>query len=159
MAATKLLRNGTLEERFWARVKKTPPCWLRTGGKRGGYGMVWIQKRGRRAHVYSYRLHRGDIPDGLSVCHTCDVPLCVNPKHLFLGTTTDNMRDKVRKNRQVKGEKQHAAKLTEDAVRYIRKHHIPGHPRFGLPALGRKFGVTTENLRFVVRGITWKHVI
>jgi HNH endonuclease len=75
-------------------------CWLWTGALwTSGYGQMkipWTRKN-IGAHVASYLLHRGEIPLGLFVCHTCDLRPCVNPDHFFLGTQVDNMRDASRK--------------------------------------------------------------
>lgn len=96
----------SLEERFWAKVEKLGPddCWLWTGSltTSGGYGQ--IQRGGRdkgpaRAHVISYEMHIGLVPEDLCVLHTCDVTACVNPSHLFLGTREENCKDMGRKKR------------------------------------------------------------
>lgn len=71
-------------------------CWLWIGKvAHNGYG-IWGNER---AHRKSYRLHKGPIPDGLFVCHTCDVRSCINPDHLWLGTHKENMQDIVNKGR------------------------------------------------------------
>ena len=44
-------------------------------------------------------MERGEIPERLCVLHRCDNPACYRVGHLFLGTHSENMRDKVRKNR------------------------------------------------------------
>ncbi|ALC12519.1 HNH endonuclease signature motif containing protein [Sphingopyxis sp. 113P3] len=93
--------------RFQSRVSPEPNsgCWLWLGAAneqgRGSfrYGMAGEQKRTGLASRISYEMAIGPIPDGMQVLHRCDVPLCVNPDHLFLGTVTDNMRDMVAKGR------------------------------------------------------------
>lgn len=70
---------------------------------RYGYGAIYTRASGERrtvtAHRAAYMLANGPIPPGMHVCHKCDVPACVNPDHLFLGTAGDNLRDMVAKGR------------------------------------------------------------
>jgi hypothetical protein len=94
--------KGTLEERFWSRVRKSDGCWEFVSGASKGYGYLNIGRRDEQevlAHRYSWELHNGPIPDGLLVLHRCDNPPCVRPDHLFLGTKKDNADDMVRKGR------------------------------------------------------------
>jgi hypothetical protein len=88
-------------ERFWSHVLKTPSCWLWKGCKPTEYGYIklpWMPTNA--AHRISYIIANGAIPEGKVVCHKCDVPSCVNPAHLFLGTQSDNVQDMLQKNRQ-----------------------------------------------------------
>jgi hypothetical protein len=80
-------------------------CWLWTGAKKNpgsrslAYGWVTYGGKQMNAHRASWLIHNGEIPSGLFVCHKCDVPHCVNPEHLFLGTSSDNMKDMWNKGR------------------------------------------------------------
>jgi hypothetical protein len=88
--------------RFWRNVQKTADCWVWTGARSGaGYGQININDVLVFTHRFSWELHHGPIPDGLLVCHHCDNPPCCNPAHLFLGTPSDNMVDKIRKGRHL----------------------------------------------------------
>lgn len=90
-------------ERFWVKVQKSADCWLWTASlDRTGYG-VFALSAGHfaRAHRYAYELLVGPIPDGLFLCHRCDVRTCVNPAHMFIGTAKDNTDDMHRKGRWV----------------------------------------------------------
>lgn len=131
-------------------------CYLWTRRVHRRYGRLtvrhgWILEAHRAAWITS----RGDIPKGLFVCHKCDVPICVNPSHLFLGTHTDNMRDMIAKGRKrtTKGEANPGAKLTEQAVREIR-----GDSRSN-QAVARSYGVSKSLVSAVRNGIVWKDVV
>lgn len=93
---------GAVPVRFMQYVYMEPMsgCWLWTGSiAQHGYGVFGIKGHSQRAHRVSWAMHRGKIPDGLYVCHRCDVPSCVNPAHLFLGTQRDNIHDCIKKGR------------------------------------------------------------
>lgn len=93
-------RTRPILERFWEKVNKTDSCWLWTGGcGASGYGHIWNGAKHETTHRFSYRLHVGEIPHGLNVCHKCDVRNCVRPDHLFLGTDSDNRNDALSKKR------------------------------------------------------------
>lgn len=104
---TKRWPPKTLQEKFDERVFYSPDgCWYWTGDVYTGWknndgkrARLKINKRQTSASRIAYQLYKGPIPEGLFVCHTCDNPLCVNPDHLWVGTSGDNMRDMVRKNR------------------------------------------------------------
>ena len=89
--------------RFDRQVERTEGgCWLWRGYTRKGYGYFNVDKRSTRAHRYAYERFVGPIAAGLVVMHTCDVPNCVNPAHLRLGTVADNMHDMDAKGRRAR---------------------------------------------------------
>ena len=98
-----MAKHMTYIERFNQKINKTNTCWLWTGAQNSkGYGAMSYNGKVINAHRLSYLLHKGEIPDKLIVCHTCDTPRCVNPDHLWLGTHTDNNHDMIKKNRHGK---------------------------------------------------------
>ena len=109
-----------IKERFEEKFIPEPNsgCWLWVAADRKGYGAFWYEGSHSPAHRISYALYKGEVPDGLHVCHRCDTPACVNPDHLFLGTHTDNMRDKVAKGRERNGDRN--KKITDEEVEEIR---------------------------------------
>ena len=104
-------------ERFESKYIPEPNsgCWLweASVAQSGGYGYLNVGGTCARAHVLSYEHFVGPVPEGYFVCHTCDVPSCVNPNHLFVGTVYDNNRDCYNKGRYARGERHGGAKLSD----------------------------------------------
>jgi len=145
--------------RFWERVDKRgdDECWeWQRARQTAGYGAMTVNYKVLAMHRYSWELHNGPIPHGAHVLHKCDNPPCCNPKHLFLGTHAENMKDMANKKRATKvgrkGEAHHMSKLTEADVREIRASDVPAR----LAAIG--YGVTATTIYMVRNRLIWKHV-
>ncbi len=130
------------------------PCWVWTGatlGSRSVYGSFAGKKNGkpwpRYAHKLAWEWTHGPVVAPLKVCHHCDVMLCVNPRHLFLGTQKDNLDDARAKGRLIDG--LHARVLSDDAYR-----DILATPRtYGSNlALARKYGTSTTTISRIRSG-------
>lgn len=148
-------------ERFEASFRRTETCWLWTKGlNSNGYGSFHKDSAhpNMGAHRFAYETYIGPIPDGLLVCHTCDVRNCVNPSHLYAGTEADNSRDMESRGRgnHPKGMRMAAAKLTDDDVREIRRAYAAGG--ISQQALADQYGVAQHAVSRIVRGLSWKHV-
>lgn len=139
-------------------------CWEWTGYiEKNGYGKITFRRKRQSVHRLSYSSFKGDIPEGMDVCHRCDVRHCVNPEHLFVGTRKQNMEDCVNKGRQAKGDKlQHLvgekcnfSKLCSDDVIQIRKLKSEG---VKTSEIAFKFNVSGDNIRRIVRRDTWSHI-
>lgn len=148
-----------IEQRFWAKVRKTESCWIWTGCKWGEYGQLLGTggRSGKRfsAHRLSWEVHNGPIPEGLWVLHHCDVPLCVNPEHLFLGTPSTNSVDRDNKRRRDRrpGEAHHNVKLTEAMVQDIRSRQGQTQKR-----IAEEFGVSFQQISRICSGQQWTHL-
>lgn len=135
-------------------------CRLWTGGRGGAnnaYGVVGRPEGGQvTAHTAAWEVaHGSPVPKGKVVRHTCDVPLCINPDHLVIGSQGDNMQDKVDRNRQLKGTQIHGARLTPDDVRNIRTRIKAGDTYSGI---ARDYGVWPTTIHDIGAGKTWKSV-
>jgi hypothetical protein len=127
-------------------------CWLWQGATNGkpGYGKLHLADgKQELAHRYAYALWVGPIPDGLEVLHRCDVKLCCNPHHLFLGSQKDNVHDC-----RLKGRHEHKLKA-DDVLEMRRLRHEEGVP---FTVLAERYGVTPGACRHAVTGLTWGHI-
>jgi len=150
-------------ERFLGKMKinQETGCWEWEGGKnKKGYGQFWTKGDDRKkwlAHRHSYELHRGPIPDGMMVCHSCDNRACINPNHLFIGTAADNTADMMSKGREkiprIRGSVHGRAKLAEEDVLAIR-----AASGISLQSLADQYNVTKQNIWFIRRRKGWNHV-
>ena len=153
------IETSDIAGRFWSQVDKSGDCWIWLGWrwKGEGYGHFGIKRNGKwqkmYAHRMAYLLEHGEIPERLHVCHTCDNPPCVNPKHLWLGTFRDNIQDAVNKGRlDNSGEANHFAKLSLEQVDEIRERHKAGEK---VPALAKEYGIKFVQTYRILRGESW----
>lgn len=154
----------TVEQRFWDYVSCEPNsgCWLWEGSQdRKGYGQLRLGLRSLRyaTHI-ALELDGRPVPRGKCACHTCDLPSCVNPAHLFIGTPKQNTSDMVSKGRGSpppirKGSKNNQAKLHEQDVRAIRERLAGGQT---LKTLATEYGVTESAISYIRLRKTWRHV-
>lgn len=146
------------ENRFYSKIQKLSEknggCWVWTGNLNDDmYGYLYIFKDGKTtyigAHVYAWELFIGrPVPKGVHVCHTCDHPYCVNPHHLFIGTNSDNIKDKVSKGRQ-------PSKLKPQQVIAMREDRQQG---MTYQTIADKYGVKLTTAWEACKGKMWSHL-
>lgn len=147
----------SIQERFelkWILDPLNGGCWLWTAAKNNkGYGAI-VSNDGKwlMAHRVSWELYRGEIPIGIHVLHRCDNPSCVNPSHLFLGTSHDNHMDMSSKGRGTVGTRNFQAKLTEREIALIRSDNRTQD------RIEEDYGVSRSNIGQIKQKKTWRHV-
>lgn len=137
-------------------------CWEWNGSVQGnGYSRVYVNGKSKYGHRVSYLAFKGEIPEGMDVCHSCDNRKCVNPDHLFLGTRKENMQDCVKKGRTTKGisfntgESCGVSKLREADIIFARQLAQEGEmPR----VIAERFGVHPDTIRCAIQRKTWRHI-
>ncbi len=163
---------------FCNRIKKgkTPDeCWIWHGARgTDGYGVFYLVAihRSVRAHRLSYEMFNGEIPEGMVICHRCDNPICVNPAHLWAGTSQQNTADRDRKGRTARGATHHSrlhpekiktgegtpnAKLTNAQVSQLRQEYKSG----GITQrdLARRYGLSQVAVCNILHGKTYPPVM
>ncbi len=157
------LGNGYLyAKRFDEKWTPEPnsDCWIWTGAVgENGYGRFRMSGKALIASRASWILFKGAIPDGLFVLHHCDTPLCVNPDHLFLGTSFDNNHDCIEKGRDnprggvwPNGENHPMVKLKSDQVIAIRNDAR----KYRL--IANDYGVSISAIKAIKNKRIWRHL-
>lgn len=152
------LADAALFARIEARSTAVPECgcWIWMGATYGsGYGAISLNGRQQGAHRAMWEAVHGPLASGALVCHRCDVPLCVNPAHLFAGSDAENAADRNAKGRQMRGRKHWCAKLTEADVRSVRDLIRSGVTQ---QSVADCFGVRQSQISRIALGHRWKGV-
>lgn len=139
-------------------VNEETGCWIWTQLRGGRYGIVYMPslKNSLYAHRAAFMLKTGEeVPDKFLVCHKCDTPACINPDHLFAGTSSDNQQDMKQKGRSLAGSKNGHSILSEADVLEIYKRVDSG---CSYKSLGIEYKVSATNIRRIALGINWNHL-
>ncbi len=150
--------KSSVLDRFMAGFIPEPNsgCWLWDAAylisSSGPRGRITANGKRRYAARVAYELFVGPIEDGKIVCHKCDVPLCVNPSHLYMGTSADNSQDMFKRGRSTFGTKHGRVKLTEAQVIAILNDPRPQHE------IANSYGVTPSAIYLIKQGRTWQYL-
>jgi DNA-binding CsgD family transcriptional regulator len=145
-----------VQERIENSITSKKDCWLSNYNPSTEKPQILINGTVYRLTRVVYKLYKGKDPGGFYVCHTCDNPRCINPDHLWLGTSADNMKDKVNKNRQLKGSTIPSSKLTEEKIKEIKNLLIEN--KLTLKQIKDRFGVGIRTISEINSGKRWSHV-
>lgn len=141
----------------WIKDERGCHIWRRS--KTRGYGKLHVRGRLVYAHRYAYERANGRVPRGRLVLHKCDVPACVNHKHLFVGSAKDNVADMDRKGRANRpvfiGTDHGMARLTDNKVRTIRHRRAAGET---CTALAGEYGVSPVMISRIALRKAWTHI-
>lgn len=160
-----------LEDRFWKHVDKNGPipkhmphlgqCWLWTAKTSRGYGNIAYKENDSptriAAHRFSWELHYGEIPDGMSVLHHCDVRGCVRDTHLFLGDQQANMTDCANKLRTNIGERNQSAIVSREDVLKMRQLFATG--KYTYREIADLFYIKRAHAYKIITGQLWKYLL
>lgn len=136
------------KKEFLKRVSIGDDCWQWMGaGSQSGYGNLHTVDGNRYAHRISYEIFKGPITDGLYVLHSCDNRMCVNPKHLSLGTHADNQLDKLRRGRTPRNEAHWNCKIPKERIPEVFAMRKSGMSQ---TAIGKVFGVGQDQISRIV---------
>ena len=143
---------------YWASGEPTEDGCIEWTGSvlPSGYGSLSISGNAKLAHRVAWEIANGSaVPTGLVVRHSCDNRLCVNIRHLSLGTYGDNSADMTSRNRQALGERVPTAKMTERSVRELRRLRESG---LTYTQLAERFGISRTQVSNIVHRVSWKHL-
>lgn len=152
--------NDQYIARFWSYVdiRDDDDCWNWTKARsrvKNPYGIFGVGSgTSYLAHRLSYYIYYGQWPRELHVAHRCDNGLCCNPKHLFLATHAENMKDRVSKERTSRGEEVGLSKLTETEVFWIYENMDKLKPI----EMARLLKIDRSVISRIRRGLAWNHL-
>jgi HNH endonuclease len=145
---------NVLQAEFESHIEPVPfaGCWYWVGANKGGHEPYGVFKK-RLAHRVAYELYKGSLTPGLFVLHKCDMPSCVNPDHLYLGTQKQNIHDCIQRLRRgnISGENHPSHRLTLQDVANIRAD------RRAQETIAREYGITQSHVSHLKHGDSWRN--